>query len=49
MNEVRINALACAIAVLEGTAGGYTLKDKQEAKEELRKILQEELIKNVQT
>jgi hypothetical protein len=42
MNPDRINALACAIAVLDGTDGGYTPADKLEAKRELEKMLAEE-------
>jgi len=36
-----INALACAIAVLDGTAGGYTNKEKYAAKVRLLTLLGE--------
>lgn len=37
----RVNALACAVAVLEGTDGGYGPREKMEAKMELMRMLQE--------
>jgi hypothetical protein len=36
--EDKVNALACAIAVLEGTAGGYTPEAKMKAKMELTQM-----------
>ena len=42
MKPARINALKCAIVVLEGTDGGYTETQKYKAKLELEKLLAEE-------
>jgi len=42
MDADRINALACAIAVLEGTAGGYSPHEKMNAKLKLMEMLAEE-------
>jgi hypothetical protein len=42
MNADRITALRCAVAVLDGSAGGYTETAKYQAKIELMKMLAEE-------
>jgi hypothetical protein len=39
MTQAQLNALRCAIAVLDGSAGGYTLKEKYDAKVELMALL----------
>ena len=45
MNQQLINALACALASLRGTAGGYSPVEKAEAVVELEKLMAEEVKK----
>lgn len=42
MNQDRVNALLCAIAVLDGTSGGYSPHEKYNAKLLLMDMLAEE-------
>lgn len=42
MNADRINALACAISVLDGSGDGFSADEKYAAKQELMKALAEE-------
>jgi hypothetical protein len=39
LTEKQYAAIQCAVFVLEGTAGGYTPKEKMEAKLELMEML----------
>lgn len=41
LNKEQYTAIQCAVFVLEGTAGGYTQQEKQKAKEELMKMLEQ--------
>lgn len=45
MNEKLVNALSCAIAVLDGSGGGYSPEEKSAAKIELMALLESEASK----
>lgn len=42
MNRDRVNALMCAIHAIQGIDGGFSPHEKENAVEELRKMLAEE-------
>jgi hypothetical protein len=39
--EKLIKALYCAVAAMDGTAGGYSPREKQEARDEMLKLRQQ--------